>query len=75
MPPTNNRAERMLQSAVITRKIGGCNKTLLGASVHDILAGIMVTCKRQGKRSLASARRLWQTSDPPAIDVERLPGD
>src|SRR5262245_41799610 len=29
VPPTNNHAERMLRPAVITRKIGGCNKTLL----------------------------------------------
>ena len=31
VPPTNNHAEQMLRPAVITRKVGGCNKTLLGA--------------------------------------------
>ena len=73
VPPTNNHAEQMLRPAVITRKVGGCNKTLWGALVHGILASIMVTCKRQGKRFLDLARRLWQSSDPHAIDLEALP--
>jgi hypothetical protein len=34
----------------------------------------MVSCKRQGKRFLDLARRLWQSSDPPAIDMKALPG-
>ena len=37
VPPTNNHAEQMLRPAVITRKVGGCNKNLLGALVHSIL--------------------------------------
>ena len=60
VPPTNNHAEQMLRPAVITRKVGGCNKTLLGALVHSILASLMVSCKRQSKRFLDLARRLWQ---------------
>jgi transposase len=74
VPPTNNHAEQMLRPAVITRKVGGCNKTLLGALVHSILASLMVTCHRQGKRFLDLARRLWQSSDPQAIPLETLPG-
>jgi transposase len=73
VPPTNNHAEQMLRPAVITRKMGGCNKTLLGALVHSILAGIMVTCKRQSKRFLDLARRLWQSNDPQAVPLEALP--
>ena len=49
VPPTNNHAEQMLRPAVITRKVGGCNKTLWGALVHGVLASIMVSCKRQAK--------------------------
>ncbi|HEY7314492.1 MAG TPA: IS66 family transposase [Gemmataceae bacterium] len=30
VPPTNNHAEQMLRPAVITRTVGGCNKTLWG---------------------------------------------
>jgi transposase len=74
VPPTNNHTEQMLRPAVITRKVGGCNKTLWGALVHSILASIMVSCKRQGRRFLDLARRLWQRSDPQAIDLEALPG-
>ena len=74
VPPTNNHAERMLRPAVITRKVGGCNKTLWGALVHSILASIMVTCKRQGKRFLDLARRLWRSGETPAIPMEAQPG-
>jgi transposase len=74
VPPTNNHAEQMLRPAVITRKVGGCNKTLWGALVHGVLASLMVSCKRQGKRFLDLARRLWQSSDPQAVPLEALPG-
>jgi transposase len=73
VPPTNNHAEQMLRPAVITRKVGGCNKNLLGALVHSILSSIMVTCHRQGKRFLDLARQLWQSDQPQAIAVEKLP--
>jgi transposase len=73
VPPTNNHAEQMLRPAVITRKVGGCNKNLLGAVVHSILSSVMVTCHRQGKRFLDLARKLWQSKEPLAIAVETLP--
>jgi transposase len=73
VPPTNNHAEQMLRPAVLTRKVGGCNKNLLGALVHSILASIMVSCHRQGKRFLDLARQLWQTNQPQAIPLETLP--
>jgi hypothetical protein len=34
----------------------------------------MVCCKRQGKRFLDLARRLWQNNDPPATPLEALSG-
>ena len=73
LPPTNNHAEQMLRPAVITRKVGGCNKNLLGALVHSILSSVMVTCHRQGKRFLDLARKLWQSNEPQAIPVATLP--
>jgi transposase len=73
VPPTNNHAEQMLRPAVISRKVGGCNKTLWGASVHSVLASLMVTCKRQGKRFLDLARHLWKAAEPQAIDLATLP--
>lgn len=69
VPPTNNHAERMLRPAVVTRKIGGCNKTLLGALVHSILASIMVTCRQQGQKFLDLARQLWEIDEPQAIPL------
>jgi transposase len=73
VPPTNNHAEQMLRPAVTTRKIGGCNKNLMGALVHSILASIMVSCHRQGKRFLDLARQLWQSHEPQAIPLEAVP--
>jgi transposase len=73
VPPTNNHAEQMLRPAVITRKVGGCNKNLLGALVHSILSSIMVSCHRQGKRFLDLARQLWRSNQPQAISLETLP--
>jgi hypothetical protein len=69
MPPTNNHAERMLRPAVITRKVGGCNKTLLGALVHSVLASVMVTCRQQGQKFLDLARQLWGSAAPQAIPI------
>jgi transposase len=74
VPPTNNHAEQMLRPAVITRKVGGCSKTLLGAAVHGVLASLMVTCKRQGRRFLDLARRLWQAGEPQAIPLPNPSG-
>jgi transposase len=73
VPPTNNHAERMIRPAVITRKIGGCNKTILGALVHSVLSSIMVTCKQRGHRFLDLARQLWQAREPQAIPIPRSP--
>jgi transposase len=73
VPPTNNHAEQMLRPAVISRKVGGCNKSLRGALVHGVLASLMVTCKRLGRSFLAFARRLWRAGQPQAIDLQALP--
>jgi transposase len=69
VPATNNHAERMLRPAVITRKVGGCNKDLLGSLVHSVLASIMVTCKQQGRRFLDLAKQLWQAGEPQAMPL------
>jgi transposase len=73
VPPTNNHAERMLRPAVITRKIGGCNKTLLGALVHSVLSSVMITCKQRGQVFLDLARQLWQMREPQAIPIPITP--
>jgi transposase len=66
---TNNHAERMLRPAVITRKVGGCNKTLMGALVHSVLSSIMTTCKQRGQKFLDLARQLWKSREPQSIPI------
>lgn len=73
VPPTNNHAERMLRPAVITRKVGGCNKTLKGAAVHGVLASLIATCRQQGGRFLDLCKKLWIGDGPQAIPMNALP--
>ena len=73
VPPTNNHAEQMLRPSVITRKVGGCNKNLMGALVHGILSSLMVTCHCQGKRFLDLARSLWQSDTAQPVPIASLP--
>jgi hypothetical protein len=73
VPATNNHAERMIRPAVITRKVGGCNKTLQGAAVHGVLASLIATCRQQGRRFLDLAKRLWTGAGPQAIAISELP--
>jgi transposase len=73
VPATNNHAERMLRPAVITRKVGGCNKTLKGAAVHGVLASLIATCRQQGRRFLDLAKRLWTGEASQAIHISELP--
>jgi transposase len=72
VPATNNHAERMIRPAVITRKVGGCNKTLKGAAVHGVLASLIASCRQQGRRFLDLAKRLW-TGEAQAIPISELP--
>ena len=73
VPPTNNHAERMIRPAVITRKLGGCNKTPAGAKVHSVLASLMVSCRQQGKRFLDLAGQLFHAADRISIPLASLP--
>jgi hypothetical protein len=73
VPATNNHAERMLRPAVITRKSGGCNKTLRGACVHGVLASLMASVRQQGKRFVDLALRLGRLPQPEAVPLEAWP--
>jgi transposase len=74
VPATNNHAERMLRPAVIARKVGGCNKTLLGACTHAVLASLMASVRQQGKRFLDLALALWRMPQAEAVPVQAWPG-
>ena len=41
---TNNLAERKLRPCVVIRKISGGNRSERGASAHENLMGLIVTC-------------------------------
>ena len=43
----NNRAERAIRPAVVTRKISGGNRSPVGASALSIITSIIQTCKQQ----------------------------
>lgn len=73
VPPPNNHAEPMLRPAVISRKVGGCTKTLKGALVQSILSRLAVSCRQPGRRFLDRAVRLFRGGEPQAIPLEVLP--
>jgi len=65
---TNNRAERQLRPAVITRKTNGCNRTDDGAQAHAILSSVLVTCRQHSVPILdymVSLQRFGET--PPSL--------
>ncbi|MGC9025883.1 MAG: IS66 family transposase [Chloroflexia bacterium] len=63
---TNERAERQLRPAVITRKTNGCNRTEGGAEAHAILASVLATC-RQRASSILDFLVQAQRSTAPAL--------
>jgi transposase len=71
LEPTNNRAERMLRPAVITRKTNGCNRTKDGAAAHSILASVLVTCHQHSVPVLDYLVQLQQFGSTPPALVER----
>jgi hypothetical protein len=47
--PTNNRAERDLRPAVISRKVSCGNKTDAGKEAWEVLRSVIVTLRKQGR--------------------------
>ena len=62
---TNNRAERMLRPAVITRKTGGCNRTHRGARAHSILSSVLATCRQRAIPIIDFLVKLQRFGDTP----------
>jgi transposase len=73
VPPTNNLAEQQVRPAVVTRKMGGCNKSGVGALVHMVLASLMASLRQQGKRFVDLALPLWRSAEPVALEIGALP--
>jgi transposase len=70
---TNNRAERALRMAVITRKTGGCNRTTAGARAHAILTSVAATCRQQAISILDFLTQVQQFGATPPSLVPDLP--
>jgi hypothetical protein len=64
VPATNNLAEQQLRGAVVTRKIGGCNRTDEHARAHAIIASVAQTAHRNG-HTLTDFVRDWMRIRPP----------
>lgn len=73
LEPTNNAAERELRPGVITRKIGGCNRTAAGAQAHAVLASIGATCRKRGIPVLDFLVQVQRASGPPPSIVAATP--
>jgi hypothetical protein len=61
----------MLRPAVITRKTNGCNHTQDGATVHSILASVLVTCHQHAIPVLDYLVQLQQFGSTPPALLER----
>jgi transposase len=72
-PGTNNLAERQIRPAVVMRKVGACNKSVVGALVHMVLASLMASLRQRGQRFLDLALPLWRAPTPVALDIGALP--
>jgi transposase len=65
---TNNRAERQLRPAVITRKTNGCNRAEGGAEAHAILSSVSATCHQRHIPVLEFLTGLQRAGEnPPAL--------
>ena len=70
IPPTNNFAEQEIRGAVITRKIGGCNRSERHAHAHAQIASVAQTAHRHGlpfSHVVADWMRIRPDREPPII--------
>lgn len=70
IPATNNFAEQEVRGAVITRKIGGCNRSLRHANAHAQIASVAQTAHRHGlpfSDVVADWMRVRPEREPPIV--------
>lgn len=66
---TNNRAERQLRPAVISRKISCGNKTVAGAQTWQILNSLAATCAQRGHSFLHFIRKVLPWCQKPIVNL------
>lgn len=70
IPATNNFAEQEIRGAVITRKIGGCNRSIRHAHAHALIASVAQTAHRHGlpfSDVVADWMRIRPEREPPIV--------
>lgn len=70
IPPTNNFAEQEIRGAVVSRKIGGCNRSERHAHAHARIASVAQTAHRHGlplSDVVADWMRIRPEREPPVI--------
>lgn len=73
LPSTNNQGERDIRPGVMTRKVGGCNKTQAGAEATVILSSVLASCRKQLKSFTACIKQTLSIRGPTQIDLSLLP--
>ena len=73
--PTNKWSERELRPSVITRKVGGCNRSAKGAQAHAVLASTGATCRKRRIPVLELLVRLQRSPDgiPSILSLTPVP--
>lgn len=66
---TNNRAERALRPAVISRKLSAGNRSDRGAEAHAIIASVAQTCHQQGKDFIEGVKDVLRSRTPRVLSL------
>jgi hypothetical protein len=69
MEATNNRAERAIRPAVMTRHLCGGSRTWNGARIQQNLTSVLQTCRQQGKDSFVMLVDLWRNPHSKVLDL------
>jgi transposase len=66
---TNYRAEQAIRPMVVTRKVGGGNRTPRGAHTQSVLVSILHTCGQQLRPAICVVARLLRSAKPEVLDL------
>lgn len=69
MEATNNRAERAIRPAVMTRHLCGGSRTWNGARIQQNLTSVLQTCRQQGKDSFVMLVDLCRNPHSKVLDL------
>ena len=73
--PTNNEAEREVRPGVITRKLGGCNRSIKGAATTSVLTSLIRSSVKKAVDFVGIAIDLFKSPQPvdhPALSPPQI---